>query len=72
MEIGIKPKQKEGMEGEIRRMHFWMQIRQKYGDKFDLVRGIYGNTAKTSINAAGLFWPIVAIIISLTIMHFVG
>jgi hypothetical protein len=43
MEIGANPVQKQGMEGELKRLHFWMEMRQKYGDKFDLVRVIFGN-----------------------------
>jgi hypothetical protein len=43
MEIGVNPVQKQGMEGELKRLHFWMEMRKKYGDKFDLVRVIFGN-----------------------------
>lgn len=54
MEIGATPVQKQGMEGELKRLHFWMEMRQKYGHKYDLVRGIFGNGTAANYGRVGI------------------
>jgi hypothetical protein len=70
MEIGANPMQKQGMQGELKRLHFWMEMRQKYGDKYDLVRGIFGNgTAANCGRAEGInVWMIAIIAISVALL----